>query len=75
MGAEIEGSSTAAQSAQDIDPNQTVAAIGDKTEPGLISRLIAAFRAPDPTYTPSPSTGSPKALGLGNLRVLSLIHI
>lgn len=71
MGAEIEGSSTAAQSAQDIDTNQADTAIGGKTEPGLISRVIAAFRAPDPINTPSPSNGSTKApaLGLGNLRV------
>ena len=46
MGAETDGSSTAAQSAQDIDTNQTEVAIGDETEPGLISRVIAAFRAP-----------------------------
>ncbi|MEP3391448.1 MAG: hemolysin family protein [Litoreibacter sp.] len=71
MGAEIEGSSTAAQSAQDIDPNQTETAIGGGTEPGLISRVIAAFRAPDPVDTSSQSNGTVQApvLGLGNLRV------
>ncbi|WP_298260363.1 hemolysin family protein [uncultured Litoreibacter sp.] len=71
MGAEIEGSSTAARSAQDIDPSRTDTAIGGDTGPGLISRVIAAFRAPDPIDTPSPRNGSIKApaLGLGNLRV------
>jgi magnesium and cobalt transporter len=70
MGAETDGSSTAAQSAQDIDTNQTEVAISDEAEPGLISRVIAAFRAPDPDDATSPSNGSAKsqALGLGNLR-------
>ncbi|SHF56014.1 magnesium and cobalt transporter [Litoreibacter ascidiaceicola] len=69
MGAEIEGSSTAAQSAQDIDTNQTEVAIGDETEPGLFSRVIAAFRAPDSDDETSDRNGSGRAmLGLGNLR-------
>jgi magnesium and cobalt transporter len=71
MGAEIEGSSTAAQSAQDIDPSQTEAAVRGDVETGLISRVIAAFRAPDPSRETSPKNGSAKAqtLGLGNLRM------
>ncbi|RLJ41248.1 magnesium and cobalt transporter [Litoreibacter meonggei] len=69
MGAEQDGSSTAAQSAQDIDTNQTEVAIGDETEPGLFSRVIAAFRAPDSDDETSDSNGSGRAmLGLGNLR-------
>ncbi|TDT74216.1 magnesium and cobalt transporter [Litoreibacter halocynthiae] len=69
MGAEIEGSSTAAQSAQDIDTNQTEVAIGDETEPGLFSRVIAAFRAPDSDDEISDRNGNGRAmLGLGNLR-------
>ena len=69
MGAEIEGSSTAAQSAQDIDTNQTEVAIGDETEPGLFSRVIAAFRAPDSDDETSDRNGNGRAmLGLGNLR-------
>ncbi|WP_281857312.1 hemolysin family protein [Litoreibacter halocynthiae] len=69
MGAEIEGSSTAAQSAQDIDTNQTEVAISDETEPGLFSRVIAAFRAPDSDDEISDKNGNGRAmLGLGNLR-------
>ncbi|SFR38692.1 hemolysin family protein [Litoreibacter janthinus] len=70
MGAEIEGSSTAAQSAQDIDQSQTETADSGETEPGLISRVIAAFRTPDYDDETSNSNGSGKSqmLGLGNLR-------
>ena len=71
MGAEIDGSSTAAQSAQDIDTNQTEVAISDETEPGLFSRVIAAFRASDSDDEISniSGNGSANMLGLGNLRM------
>ena len=68
MGAENDGSSTAAQSAQDIDPSQTEAADSGEMEPGLISRVIAAFRTPDYDDETSDSNGSSKLIGLGNLR-------
>ncbi|EPX77143.1 hemolysin family protein [Litoreibacter arenae] len=71
MGAENDGSSTAAQSAQDIDANQTDVAIGDETEPGLFSRVIAAFRTPDSDEGTTDSNGSGRiqTIGLGNLRM------
>ncbi|SDX23842.1 hemolysin family protein [Litoreibacter albidus] len=71
MGAENDGSSTAAQSAQDIDSSQTEVAVDDETEPGLISRVIAAFRAPDYSDETSDRNGTGRSgmLGLGNLRV------
>ena len=71
MGAEIDGSSTAAQSARDIDTNQTEVAISDETEPGLFSRVIAAFRASDSDDEISNNNGNGSAnmLGLGNLRM------
>lgn len=68
MGAENDGSSTAAQSAQDIDPSQTEVADSGEMGSGLISRVIAAFRTPDYDDETSDSNGSRKSIGLGNLR-------
>lgn len=69
MGEDIDGSSTAAQSAQDIDPPSSAAASGQNA--GLMARLKSAFGVsvsetehPDNDNAPA----APK-LGLGNLRV------
>lgn len=70
MGADNDGSSTAAQSAQELDPLQTDAADGGST-PGLFSRVIAAFSTPDPDDEANGGAGlsASQRLGLNNLRM------
>lgn len=71
MGEDNEGSSTAAQSAQDLDPLQTSAA-ANGTTPGLLSRLMAAVRGGDIENEQEQANGTRSAgpkLGLGNLRM------
>lgn len=68
MGEDNDGSSTAALSAQDVDPLQTSTASGG-ARAGLISRVINAFRAPEADHVASLTNGARSSqLGLGNLR-------
>lgn len=71
MGEDNEGSSTAAPSAQDLDPTPTTAAT-DGAAPGLFGRIAAAFRGSSPETETERVNGTPMSgpkLGLGNLRV------